>query len=69
MERNTRPYMAFVDFEKAFDSLDREVPGQIVRKTRVFDDSIQAKILQEGESTRSWASQGVLAYPFSFLWH
>ena len=46
MEWNTRLYMVFVDFEKAFDSLDREVlckillyygvPKKIVRMIRIF---------------------------------
>ena len=46
LEWNTELYMVFVDFEKAFDSIDREVlwkmlrhygvPEKIVRVIRVF---------------------------------
>ena len=31
LEWNTRLYMVFVDFEKAFDSIDREVVWKILR--------------------------------------
>ena len=46
LEWNTRLYMVFVDFEKAFDSLDQDmlwkilrhygVPKKIVRESQVF---------------------------------
>ena len=52
LEWNTGLYLAFVDFEKTFDSLDRKVlwmllrdygiPEKIVRMIRVFYDGFQA---------------------------
>ena len=83
MEWNTGLYMAFVDFEKAFDSLDREVlrkilrhcdvvPEKIVRMIRGFHDGFQAKVLHEGEMTGSFSMntgvrQGCLLSPLLFL--
>ena len=84
MEWNTGLYMVFVDFEKAFDFIDREVlwkilrhygvPEKIVRMIRVFYDGFQAKVLHEGEMTGSFSMntgvrQGCLLNPFSSLWH
>ena len=74
--------MVFVDFEKAFDSLDREVllkilrhygvPEKIVRMIRVFYDVFQARVLHEGEMTGSFSMnteirQGCLLSPLLFL--
>ena len=82
MEWNTGLYMVFVDFEKAFDSLDREVPWKIlrhyavpekiVRMILVFCDGFQASVLHEGEITGSfsmntWVRQGCLLSPLLFL--
>ena len=80
MEWNTALYMVFVDFEKAFDSLAREVlwkilrhygvPEKIVRIIRVFYDGFQARVLHEGEMTGSFSmNTGVRLAPFSSLWH
>ena len=82
MEWNTGLYMVFVDFEKAFDSLDREVlwkilrhngvPEKIVRMIRIFYDGFQARVLNEGEMTGSFSMntgvrQGCLLSPLLFL--
>ena len=77
-------YMIFVDFEKAFDSIDREVLWKIVRHCRVlgkivkmiqiFYDGFQKRVLHEGDITepfsmRTGVRQGCLLSPFSSLWH
>ena len=82
MEWNTGLHMVFVDFEKAFDSLDREVlwkilwhygvPEKIVRMIRVFYDAFQARVVHEGEMTGSFsmstrARQGCFLNPLLFL--
>ena len=82
LEWNTGLYMVFVDFEKAFDSIDREVlwkilrhygiPEKIVKMIRVFYDGFQARVLHEGEMTESFSmSTGVrqwcLLSPLFFL--
>ena len=83
MAWNTGLYMVFADFQKAFDSLDREVlwkilhhyvvPEKIVRMIRVFYDGFQARVLHEGEMT-AWSfsintgvRQGCLLSPLLFL--
>ena len=58
LEWNTGLYMVFVVFEKAFDSIDREmfwkilqhygVPQKIVRMIKVFYNGFQARVLHEG---------------------
>ena len=58
LEWNTGLYMVFVVFEKAFDSIDREmfwkilqhygVPQKIVRMIKVFYIGFQARVLHEG---------------------
>ena len=82
MEWSTGLYMVFVNFEKAFDSLDREVlwtilrhyrvPEKIVRMIRVFYDGFQARVLHEGEMTGSFSMntgvrQGCLLSHLLFL--
>ena len=82
MEWNTGLYIVFVDFEKAFNSLDREVlwkilrhngvPEKIVRMIRVFYNGFQARVLHEGEMTGSFSMntgvrQGCLLSPLLFL--
>ena len=79
---NTGLYMVFVDFEKAFDSIDRNVlwkilrhygiPEKIVRMIRVFYDGLQPRVLHEGEMTQSFSvstgvRQGCLLSPLLFL--
>ena len=82
LEWNTGLYMVFVDFEKAFDSIDREVlwkilrhygvPEKIVRMIKVFYNGFQARVLHEGEMTGSFSMntgvrQGCLLSPLPFL--
>ena len=82
LEWNTGLYMVFVDFEKAFDSIDREllwkilrhygVPEKIVRMIRVFYDGFYARVLHEGEMTGSFnmntgVRQGCLRSSLLFL--
>ena len=79
---NTGLYMVFVDFEKAFDSIDREVlwkilrhygvPVKIVRMIQVFYDGFQARVLYEGEMTwpfsmNTGVRQGCLFIPLLFF--
>ena len=74
-EWNTGLYMVFVDFEKAFDSIDREmlwkilkhygIPVKIVRMIQVLYDGFQARVLHEGRMTEPFdmktvAQQGCL---------
>ena len=81
-EWNTGLYMVFVDLEKAFDSIDREVlckilrhygiPEKIVRMIRIFYEGFQARVLHEGEMTESFSMctgvrQGCLLSPLLFL--
>ena len=76
---NTGLYM---DFEKAFDSIDREmlwkilrhygVPVKIVRMIQVFYDGFQARVLYEGEMTGPFSMntgvcQGCLFIPLLFF--
>ena len=82
LEWNTGLYMVFVDFEKAFDSIDREVlwkilrhygiPEKTVRMIQIFYDGFQARVLHEGEMTESFSMstgvrQGCLLSPLLFL--
>ena len=82
LEWNTGLYVVFVDFEKAFDSVDREVlwkilrhygvPEKIVRMIKVFYNDFQARVLHEGEMTGSFSMntgvrQGCLLSPLLFL--
>ena len=82
LEWNIGLHMIFVDFEKAFDSIDREVlwkilrhygvPEKIVRMIRVFYDGFHARVLHEGEMTESFnmntgVHQGCLLSPLLFL--
>ena len=82
LQWNTGLYMVFVDFEKAFGSIDREVlwkilrhywvPEKIVRMICVFYDGFQARVLHEGEMTGSFSMntgvrQGCLLSPLLFL--
>ena len=82
LEWNTGLYLVFVDFGKAFDSLDREVlwvilrhygiPEKIVRIIRVFYDGFQARVLHDRDMTESFSMstgvpQGCLISPLLFL--
>ena len=74
--------MVFVDFEKAFDSVDRDVlwkilrhygvPEKIVKMIRLFYDGFQARVLHEGDMTEPFSMstgvrQGCLLSPLLFL--
>ena len=82
LEWNIRLCMVVEVFEKAFDSIDREVlwkilrhygvPEKIMRMIRVFFDGFQARVLHEGEMTGSFSMntgvrQGCLLSPLLFL--
>ena len=64
-EWNTGLYMVFVDFEKAFDSVDREVlwknlqhygvPEKIVKVIRIFYNGFQTRVLHEGDMTKPFS--------------
>ena len=83
LEWNTGLYLVFVDFEKAFDSVDREVlwkilrhygiPEKIMRMIRVFYDGFQARVLHDGDTTEPFSMstgvrQGCLLSLFSSSW-
>ena len=65
LEWNTGLYLVVVDFEKAFDSLDREVlwmilrhyriPEKIARLIRIFYDGFQARVLRDGDMTEPFS--------------
>ena len=72
----------FVDFEKAFDSLDREaiwnliahygIPQKLINIIRNSYNNMQCRIIHEGKLTESFDSktgvkQGCLLSPFLFL--
>ena len=75
-------YMVFVDFKKAFDSIDRNmlwkilrhfvVPEKIVRLIQVFHEGFQARVLHEEDVTepfvmKTGVRQGCLQSPLLFL--
>ena len=82
LEWNQTLYMVFVDFEKAFDSLDREtlwkilrhygIPDKIVKMIKLFYEDFQARVLHEGEATepfemKTGVRQGCMLSPLLFL--
>ena len=82
LERNTGLYMVFVDFEEAFDSIDRNVlwkifrhfgvPEKIVRLSQAFQEGFQARVLHEEDVTepfdmKTGVRQGCLLSPVFFL--
>ena len=82
LEWNTSLYMVFIDFEKAFDSIDRNtlwkilrhygVPEKIIKMIQVFYVGFQAKVLHEGDMTEAFemttgVRQGCLLSPLLFL--
>ena len=81
-EWNASLYVNFVDFEKAFDSLDRDtlwklmrhfgIPDKIVRLTRGMYQDMKCKVLVKGKLTDAFGvstgvRQGCLLSPFLFL--
>ena len=79
---NTQLYLVFVDFEKAFDSIDRNVlwkllqgyglPVKIINMIRLFYEGFQASVLHDGDLTDSFGMgtgvrQGCLLSPLLFL--
>ena len=82
LEWNTPLYINFVDYEKAFDSVDREtlwrllrhygVPNKIVNIIRNSYSEMNCKVIHEGQLSRSFevktgVRQGCLLSPFLFL--
>ena len=82
LEWNTSLYMVFIDFEKAFDSIDRNtlwkilrhygVPEKIIKMIQVFYVGFQANVLHEGDMTEAFemttgVRQGCLLSPLLFL--
>ena len=81
-EWNTSLYVNFVDFENAFDSLDRSVlwcllrhygiPGKFIRIIKNSYDRMSCKVLNAGGLSESFTvntavKQGCLMAPFLFL--
>ena len=82
LEWNSGLYMTFVDFEKAFDSVDHStlwsllrhygVPEKIVKMIRVLYENFEAKVIHEGTTTEGFqvktgVKQGCLLSPLLFL--
>ena len=82
LEWNTSLFLNFVDFEKAFDSLDREVlwnlmahygiPQKFINIIRNSYNNMQCRVIHEGKLTESFdvktgVKQGCLLSPFLFL--
>ena len=82
LEWNTGLYMTFIDFEKAFDSVDREtmwkllrvygVPNKIVNMIKLTYDGFKAGVLHEGVISdefemKTGVKQGCLLSPLLFL--
>jgi hypothetical protein len=82
LEWNTSLLLNFVDFEKAFDSLDREVlwnlmahygiPQKFMNIIRNSYNNMQCRVIHEGTLTESFdikigVKQGCLLSPFLFL--
>ena len=82
LEWNTGLYLVFVDFEKAFDSVDREViwqilwhygvPEKIVNVIRCFYSGFECQVIHDGFLTepfqvRTGVRQGYLLSPLLFL--
>src|ERR1700729_2861994 len=82
IEWNSSLYINFVDYEKAFDSLDREtlwkllrhygVPEKITNLIRKMYESMSGRVIHEGQLTepfeiKTGVRQGCLLSPFLFL--
>ena len=82
IEWNSPLYINFVDYEKAFDSLDREtlwkllrhygIPEKITNLIRKMYENMSSRIIHEGQLTESFeiktgVRQGCLLSPFLFL--
>ena len=82
IEWNSSLYICFVDYEKAFDSLDREslwklmrhygIPSKLVALVRNSYIGMSTKVVHEGRLTESFeittgVRQGCLLSPFLFL--
>jgi hypothetical protein len=82
LEWNTSLFLNFVDFDKAFDSLDREVlwnlmahygiPQKFLNIIRNSYSNMQCRVTHEGKLTESFdvktgVEQGCLLSPFLFL--
>ena len=81
-EWNSSLYICFIDYEKAFDSLDREVlwrlmrhygiPQKIVNMVKESYNGMKSKVVHEGKLTEEFevttgVRQGCLLSPFLFL--
>ena len=82
IEWNSPLLVNFVDFEKAFDSVDREtlwklmrhygIPGKIVTLTRKMYEGSSCRVIHNGEMTvpfevKTGVRQGCLLSPFLFI--
>lgn len=82
MEYNSQLYLVFVDYEKAFDSVDREtlwkillhygVPPKMVNMIKVFYQDFQAQVIHGGSLTepfvmKTGVRQGCLLSPMLFI--
>ena len=82
LEWNTSLLLNFVDFEKAFDSLDREIswnlmghygiPQKFINIIRNSYNKMQCRVIHEGKLRESFdvktgVKQGCLVSPFLFL--
>ena len=82
LEYNTSLYVNFIDFEKAFDSLDRDVMWQLLRHygipeklitiIRTSYNGMQCRVVHEGQLSEAFdvntgVRQGCLLSPFLFL--
>ncbi|XP_078580636.1 uncharacterized protein LOC144864435 [Branchiostoma floridae x Branchiostoma japonicum] len=81
-EFNSQLYAVFVDYEKAFDSLDRTslwnilahygIPPKIINMIKVFYNNFQAQVSHEGDLTEPFnmttgVRQGCLLSPLLFI--
>ncbi|VDP32908.1 unnamed protein product [Schistosoma margrebowiei] len=76
VEWNSSLYINFIDYEKAFDNVDRRTLWKLLRHYRVpirnSYDGLQRKVVYGGQLTgsfqvRTGVRQGCLLYPFLFL--
>ena len=82
IEWNSSLYVNFVDYEKAFDSLDREtlwkilrhygVPMKLVNMIKNSYDGMSCRVIHDGQLTKNFeirtgVRQGCLLSPFPFI--
>ena len=82
LEWNSSLYVNFIDFEKAFDSLDRGtlwklmrhygIPEKLVNLVRKYYEGTNCQVVHEGELSQSFqietgVRQGCLLSPFLFI--